>query len=215
MKLLQVVLIAIVAILLCHWTLNNLLSASSPSSDDVAQSSLLEIVRDSVSQCTGGNKKQFNSPPDDRKIRRLGPKGSNYYTKFHDSDIHSQKTNLSKFFEVEPSIPDTNALLQEINKQSGSCSGDAANVLGECVPSSTVFTDVQSGAPMRFALGSDGHATMLPDQWSYQDEKVMNGGLLDGVRAYDTEMSDHVVYPSANPESWTDSYPYQQSFAKY
>ena len=213
MKVLQVVVIAVVAIMLCNWTLTNLLSGPVVKGDGVPQSNLLEIVRDSVSQCT--SRKQFNSPPDDRKIRRLGPKGSNYYGDFHDSDIHSRKTNLSKFFEVEPSIPDTNVLLQEINQQSGSCSGDAANVLGECVPSSTVFTDVQSGSPMRFALGSDGHATMLPDQWSYQDEKVMNGGLLDGVRAYDTEMSDHVIYPSANPESWTDSYPYQQSFAKY
>lgn len=214
MKIVQVVVIAFVAILLSHWTLNNLLSpnVAQPSVVESQKTGdLLQIVRESLNQC--GARKRFNSPPDDRKILRNGPKGSNYFSQFHDSDIHSQKTNLSKFFEVEQSIPDTNALLQEINQQN--CSGDAANVLGECIPSTTAFQDVASGTPMRFALGSDGHATILPDQWSYQDEKVMNGGLLDGVRAYDNEMSTNVVYPSANTESWIDSYPHQQTFAKY
>ena len=200
MKLLPIVVIAIVAILLSHWTIKNLLSngAAAPELPGDSPSDLLNYVRDRL-DLTGG------SGPELRISDR--PKASNYYGSVHDSDIHHERTDLSKFFEVEQSVPDTKALLQQIV---GTCAS------GGGLTGSSSLNDPQSGNRMAFNFGSDGTPTILPDQWTYENEKLMNGGVLDGVRGFDTEISNLSVYPvAATKADYTETYPYTQSFGKY
>jgi hypothetical protein len=207
MKLLGIVVIAILVVLLSHWTLENLLMAKPRASQSPSTSGeLLAFVRDSINKVVTGGAPLTNV------------KASNYYATDHPSDIHSEATDLSKFFEVQQSVPDTNEILREVNRQSGVCAG-GVDAYGRCLPATDALLDAQQGTPLRFDFGSDGSATMMPDHWSYQDENVMNGGVLDGVRAFDNQLSDYTVYPSndaTKPEGlWTSSYPYVQSFGKW
>jgi len=212
MKLLHIVIIAVLAILLSHWTLNNILSrrSVSPSTKPTATSTVVnQDNQDNLLDFVRGRLSQLSSQ---------SPKPGNYFSEQHDSDIHDQRTDLSKFFEVQQSVPDTKQLLREITNESGACSG-GIDAYGQCLPAAPELTDAQTGHPMRFSFGSDGSATMMPDHWSYQNENVMNGGLIDGVRGFDNDLSDYTVYPSADatkPEGlWTSSYPYTQSFGKW
>jgi len=212
MKLLGIVIIAILVVLLSHWTLDNLLKASNGVSSSSSKASsggegeLLAFVRDSIQKVVTGG------------APLTTVKGSNFYAKDHPADIHSEATDLSKFFEVQQSVPDTNEILREVNRQSGACAG-GVDAYNRCLPATDALLDAQQGTPLRFNFGSDGSATMMPDHWSYQDENVMNGGTLDGVRAFDNQLSDFTVYPSGDatkPEGlWTSSYPYVQSFGKW
>lgn len=199
MKLLPIVVIAFVAILLSHWTIKNLLASPACS----GSSDLLNYVRDRLD---APDVRQIQIHPGVQQISDQ-PKASNYYSESHDADLHDQRTDLSKFFEVEQSVPDTQALLQQIV---GTCAS------GGGLTGSPSLTDPQTGNNMSFNFGSDGTPTLLPDQWSYDNEKIMNGGFLDGVRGFDTEVSDHSVYPvNALKSNFTANYPYTQSFGKY
>jgi hypothetical protein len=217
MKLLGIVVIAVIAIVLAHWTLERWLSAKGSAAKTT---DLLEYVRNQLGQLgqpgslSGSANCGSCVPPQKRRT----PKGSNYYSEAHESDLHSVGTDLSQYFEVQQSVPDTKDLLKEIVESSGTCSG-GVDAYGQCLPATDSLQDAQSGAPMRFNFGSDGTATMMPDKWSYQNENVMNGGVVDGVRGFDGELSDFTIYPAADatkPEgSWTSSYPYIQTFGQW
>lgn len=142
----------------------------------------------------------------ERNKYHFNPKGSNFYGEFHDSDIHHERQDLSKYFEIEQSVPDTKALLQELQ-----CKDD----LKDCkVEMKSKLIDNQTGNPMYFDQGSDGTLTYKPDIWKYDNERVMNGGFIDGLRANDHEQSSFAVYPPAaqhKDENWHGSYPYVQT----
>lgn len=135
------------------------------------------------------------------------PKGSNFYSDTHDSDIHHDKTDLSKYFEIEQSVPDTKQLLKEITCDPVSQVTDCKQVIG-------ALRDNQTGNPMYFDHGSDGTPTYKPDLWRYENEKVMNGGFIDGLRGNDHSQSEWAVYPPAadvKKANFLSSYPYIQS----
>jgi len=136
----------------------------------------------------------------------FNPKGANYYGEFHNSDIHDERQDLSKYFEIEQSVPDTNILLKELQ-----CKDDLKNCKSEI---KSKLIDRQTGNPMFFDQGSDGTLTYKPDIWKYENERVMNGGYIDGLRANDGEQSNFAIYPPASQfkdENWHTSYPYLQS----
>lgn len=139
----------------------------------------------------------------ERNKYHFNPKGSNFYGEFHDSDIHHEKQDLSKYFEIEQSVPDTNILLKELQ-----CKED----LNNCTPKiSSDLIDNQTGNPMFFDQGSDGTLTYKPDIWKYENERVMNGGYIEGVRGNDNEQSSFAVYPASShgkDANWQTSYPY-------
>lgn len=139
----------------------------------------------------------------ERNKYHFSPKGSNYYGEFHDSDIHDERQDLSKFFDIEQSVPDTKALLQELQ-----CKEDIKN----CKPEiKSKLIDNQTGNPMFFDKGSDGTLTYKPDIWKYENERVMNGGFIDNIRGNDHKQSSFAVYPPAaqyKDENWHTSYPY-------
>ena len=67
---------------------------------------------------------------------------------------------------------------------------------------------------MTFDMGSDGTPTFKPDLWKYENEKVMNGGFIDGLRGMDNAQTDYAVYPQSaeiKPASFINSYPYTQN----
>ncbi len=135
------------------------------------------------------------------------PKGSNFYSDTHDSDIHHDKTDLSKYFEIEQSVPDTNQLLKQIVCDPVSQLSDCKQVIG-------ALRDNQTGNPLYFDHGSDGTPTYKPDLWRYENEKVMNGGFIDGLRGNDESQSEWAVYPPAvdvKKANYQSSYPYIQS----
>lgn len=142
----------------------------------------------------------------ERNKHYFNPKGSNFYGEFHDSDIHNERRDLSQYFEIEQSVPDTKALLQELQ-----CKDDLSN----CKPEiKSKIIDNQTGSPMFFDQGSDGTLTYKPDVWKYDNERVMNGGYIDGLRANDNEQSSFSIYPSASKTedvNWHSSYPYVQT----
>lgn len=146
----------------------------------------------------------------ERNKYHLNPKGSNYYSEFHDSDLHDERQDLSKYFEIEQSVPDTKALLNELQ-----CKDD----LNVCKPEiKSKLVDNQTGNPLYFDQGSDGTLTYKPDIWKYENERVMNGGFIDGVRGDDDMQSSWAIYPPANQlkdENWHTSYPYTQSVGKW
>lgn len=142
----------------------------------------------------------------ERNKYHFNPKGSNFYGEHHDSDIHHERQDLSKYFEIEQSVPDTKALLQELQ-----CKDDLNNCKVEI---KSKLVDNQTGNPMFFDQGSDGTLTYKPDIWKYENERVMNGGIIDGLRANDHDQSSFAVYPPAaqfKDENWHNSYPYIQS----
>lgn len=142
----------------------------------------------------------------ERNKYHFNPKGSNFYSEFHDSDIHHEKQDLSKYFDIEQSVPDTKALLKELQ-----CKDD----LNDCKTEvKTKLIDNQTGNPMFFDQGSDGTLTYKPDIWKYENERVMNGGYIDGLRANDADDSSFAVYPPTSKfkdENWHTSYPYTQT----
>lgn len=142
----------------------------------------------------------------ERNKYHFKPKGSNFYSRFHDSDLHHERQDLSKYFEIEQSVPDTKALLKELQ-----CKDD----LNNCKPEiKSNLIDNQTGNPMFFDKGSDGTLTFKPDIWKYENERVMNGGCLDGVRGNDHEQSSFAVYSpvqKSKDANWHSSYPYIQS----
>ena len=214
MGLLDTAVISFVVIVLLHLTLKNMLSNYPGETDSDSAGEQHSIrgqgrhpARDEMLDFVQGHLMDLE------RNRRDKPKGANYYNDFHDSDLHSEQTDLSKFFEVEQSVPDTKALLRQIS--GGDCGPDS---LKDCKDLAASLTDPQSGNPMRFDLGSDGSATFMPDVWSYQNEKPMNGGKIDGIRAFDPENSDFTVYPVADgtrEPKFVDSYPFIQSSGQF
>lgn len=143
----------------------------------------------------------------ERNKYRFNPKGSNYFSEFHDSDMHDERQDLSKYFEIEQSVPDTKALLNELQ-----CKDDINKPCTNEIRSK--ITDNQTGTPLYFDQGSDGTLAYKPDIWKYENERVMNGGYIDGVRGDDYQQSSWAVYPPANQtkdENWHTSYPYTQT----
>lgn len=138
------------------------------------------------------------------------PKASNFYSDTHDSDIHHDKTDLSKYFEIDQSVPDTNKLLKEITCDPVSKVTDCKQVIG-------ALRDNQTGNPLYYDYGSDGTPTFKPDLWRYENENVMNGGFLDGLRGDDLSESKWAVYVSneKQPADFTSSYPYMQSTGRW
>lgn len=208
MGLIEIVVISFVAIVLLHLTLKNLLARQpqqlqlqlpqTGAPTNASRDEMLEFVRGHLIDLERGK-------------RSSNPKGSNYYNKFHDSDLHSEITDLSKFFDIQQSVPDTKELLREINGPE--C---GLNTINDCKTVKPSLVDAQFGTPMRFDMGSDGTATFMPDQWSYKNEKPMNGGKVDGVRGFDDAVSDFAVYPAADErKDFTSSYPYQQTFSQF
>lgn len=202
----DVVVISFIIIVLLHLTLNNLLAAP-PSITKAPQSGApTNPSRDEMLEFVRGHLIDL-----ERGTRKSNPKGSNYYNRFHDSDLHSELTDLSKFFDIEQSVPDTKELLREIT---GPECGPAG--INDCKQVKPNLVDPQFGTPMRFDRGSDGSATFMPDQWSYKNEKPMNGGKIDGVRGFDDAISDFSVYPAADErKDFTSSYPYTQTFSQF
>lgn len=135
------------------------------------------------------------------------PKAANFYSDVHDSDIHHEKSDLSKYFEIERSVPDTDLLLKELQ-----CKDNLANCKSELKSN---MIDKQTGSPMFFDKGSDGTLTFKPDIWVYENERVMNGGYIDGIRGIDNDQSDYAVYQKTLPDNkrgeWETSYPYAQT----
>lgn len=212
-----IVIIALLAIILASSTLDKLLmfgGAPQPHQQQshqqqshqshVDENDLLNLVRSGLGSIEAR--------------KETHPKPGNFYSGMHDSDLHDERSDLSTYFDIQQSVPDTKALLREITRSSGACSG-GIDEYGQCLPVAPNLKDAQSGNPLKFSFGSDGSATLMPDHWTYQNENVMNGGLVDGVRAYDGELSDYTVYPSGDatkPEGlWTTSYPYTQTFGKW
>lgn len=160
--------------------------------DKITKQKILEYVGEHLEDLNR-NKYVFN------------PKGSNYYNKDHDSDLHNEQTNLSKYFEIEQSVPDTKKLLQQLQ-----CKDEHKDCMNEVRSS---LTDNQTGNPLFFDQGSDGTLTYQPDIWKYENERVMNGGSLDGIRPMDNARSDFAVYPAplggkSSESNFIQSYPY-------
>lgn len=221
MGLLDVVVISLVAIVLLHFTLNNLLAKYSEGGrhhprheqhhqhhhprhegqHHPARDEMLDFVRGHLLDL------------EQSKNTASTPKGSNFYSEFHDSDMQPELTDLSKFFDIEQSVPDTRALLREINGPE--CGPNGIKDCKEPKNASTI--DHQTGTPMRFDMGSDGTKTLLPDQWAYKNENPMNGGRVDGVRGFDGAASGFSLYdqPKGSHEqaNFISSYPYENTFA--
>jgi len=217
MGLLDTAVISFVVIVLLHLTLKNMLSSypqqqqhkntDSAGEDHSIRATGMHPARDEMLDFVRGHLMDLE------RNRRKYPKGSNYFNDFHDSDLHNEQTDLSKFFEVEQSVPDTKELLREISGPD--CGPESLKGCKDLAPS---LIDPQSGNPMRFDLGSDGSATFMSDLWSYQNEKPMNGGKIDGVRGFDPEHSDFTVYPAPDAvrgAKFTNSYPYIQSAGQW
>jgi hypothetical protein len=214
MGLLDTAVISFVVIVLLHLTLKNMLASypGEKDSDGAGESHSIRATgmhpaRDEMLDFVRGHLMDLE------RNRHKKPKGSNYYNDFHDSDLHHERTDLSKFFEVEQSVPDTKTLLREIS--GGDCGPDSLQDCKDLAPS---LTDPQSGNPMRFDLGSDGSATFMTDVWSYQNEKPMNGGKVDGIRGIDPMGSDFTVYPAPDgvrESKFLNSYPYIQSAGQW
>lgn len=132
------------------------------------------------------------------------PKGSNFYSDKHDSDIHHDKTDLSKYFEIEQSVPDTKELLKQLT----------CDPMNNCKQVIGALKDNQTGNPMYFDQGSDGTPTYKPDLWRYENEKVMNGGFIDGLRGHDEMSNEWAVYPpsmNSTKANFENSYPYMEN----
>lgn len=142
-----------------------------------------------------------------RDSYEFSPKASNFYQNTHDSDVHHDRTDLSKYFEIEQSVPDTKKLLREI-----SC--NPIDQVSNCKPPIHPIRDSQTNSPLFMDQGSDGTQTYKPDMWRYANEKVMNGGFIDGVRGDDHQQSDWAVYPQSKcvgEPNYQTSYPFIQS----
>lgn len=210
MGFLDTVIISLVAIVLLHLTLKNFLTTSKKPAlgrEMPAAPGYLHPARDEMLDFVRGHLVDLE------RNARPKPKGANYYNTFHDSDLHHETTDLSKFFDIEQSVPDTKQLLREINGPE--C---GPNGIRDCKQLAPSLTDHQTGEPIRFDSGSDGTAAFLPDQWSYKNEKPMNGGLVDDVRAFDDDAGDFAVYPASDERqqaNFLSSYPYTTTFSQW
>jgi hypothetical protein len=136
-------------------------------------------------------------------------KGHNYYSEFHDSDLHHEETDLSKFFNQYQSVPETTNMMQKLQ-----C-GRAADT---CKQPRMRDIDPKTGQPTPLDFGSDGTPMYKRDVWTYDNERPMNGGLLDGIQPSDEAQSGFAAYPMASkgqPAPYETSYPYMQSSGKW
>lgn len=134
-------------------------------------------------------------------------KASNYFSPFHQSDIHSEETDLSKYFEISQPVPET---VQAMKKLQCNSRGDST-----CKEPIKPATDNLSGNPMYYDQGSNGNLSFKPDIWTYENERPMNGGVMDGIRGQDSMQANHSVYAAAAPvnahNNFQTAYPYMQS----
>jgi hypothetical protein len=131
-------------------------------------------------------------------------KASNFYSPFHQSDIHNEETDLSKYFQINQGVPEVTQLTNQLH----------CNKPDLCKQPIKPSTDPLSGNPLHFDQGSNGSLTFKPDIWTYENERPMNGGHFDGVRGQDTMQNDFAIYPSSgefNQNTFQKSYPYIQS----
>ena len=135
-------------------------------------------------------------------------KASNYFSPFHQSDMHNEETDLSKYFEISQPVPETVQAMKQLqcNRIPGSTT---------CKEPIKPATDNLSGNPMYFDQGSNGNLSFKPDIWTYENERPMNGGVMDGIRGQDSMQTDYSVYASAAPvnahNNFQSAYPYMQS----
>ncbi len=206
MDVIKVVIIGVVVIGVLHFVLGKLtqqhqqqqcLDDSLPKLSHPARDEMLDFVRGHIKDL-------------ERNRPCVAPKGSNYFGKFHDSDVHSEITDLSKYFNIEQSVADTRKLLREINGPECGPSGikDCKEPVPQCV-------DFQSGNPMKYDVGSDGSPTYLADVWSYRNEKPMNGGKIDGVGSFDSTAGSFALFQEpkeCEQANYITSYPFQNTF---
>lgn len=151
---------------------------------------LLDYIKSSI--------KQINDTEDIRV------KASNFYSPFHQSDIHNQETDLSKYFQINQPVPEVNQLMKQLQ-----CNNNSI-----CKEPIKPNTDPLSGNPIHFDQGSNGSLSFKPDIWTYSNERPMNGGHFDGIRGQDTLQSDYAIYPAAGEfqqNTFQTAYPYMQS----
>lgn len=207
MQLFEIVIISVVAIVLLHFTLTNFLSKyEKPAPPRGEPSDESHPARDEMLDFVRGHLNDLDRSTNPAIV----PKGSNYYGQFHDSDVNPELTDLSKFFDIGQSVPDTRDLLREINGPE--C---GPNSLKDCKPTKRTKIDPQSGNAARTDVGSDGTSTFMPDQWTYQNEKPMNGGKVDGVRGFDGAAGGFALYEQpkdSEQANFISSYPYQNTF---
>ena len=135
-------------------------------------------------------------------------KASNYFSPFHQSDMHNEETDLSKYFEISQPVPETVQAMKQLQ-----CNRIPGN--STCKEVIKPATDNLTGNPMYYDQGSNGSIAFKPDIWTYENERPMNGGFFDGIRGMDANQSSHSVYPSAAPINTTTNfqgaYPYMES----
>lgn len=136
-------------------------------------------------------------------------KGANFYTGYHDSDLHSEETDLSKFFNIYTPVSDTTNMLNNLKcgKNDSSCKEPLRPIL-----------DNQTGNPVSFDEGSDGTPMYRRDTWNYANERPMSGGDVDGILPSDNYQDGYATYP-ANKQmfdsSYHNSYPYTESTGRW
>jgi len=137
-------------------------------------------------------------------------KGANFYTGYHDSDLHPEETDLSKFFNIYGSVSDTTNMLDKVKCNKGDIT---------CKNPQDPMIDHQSGNPIAFDQGSDGTPMYRRDVWTYDNERVMAGGSEDGILPSDMYQDGYATYPSTNSQSYDNSfessYPYTQSSGRW
>jgi hypothetical protein len=134
-------------------------------------------------------------------------KGSNFFSPFHQSDIHDQTTDLSKYFQINQPVPEITALTKQLQGNNGLCKEPIKPQ-----------TDNLSGNPVYYDQSSNGSLAYKPDVWTYENERPMNGGVFDGIRGQDELQSDFATYPPATQltqNNFQTSYPYTQSYGSW
>lgn len=137
-------------------------------------------------------------------------KGANFYSPYHDSTLHSEETDLSKFFNIYNPITDTTNALQNVKRRSSAST---------CKEPQDPLVDFQTGNPLTFDQGSDGTAIYRKDIWTYDNERPMSGGSMDGILPSDVYQDGYAAYPSTNQQQYDNSfeasYPYVQSSGRW
>lgn len=220
----QLLILAIFIIVILHVSLKNLLQ--EPIFRTVSSSIELPL-EDVLASLTGSSEKKEpvvladskedlmkyikKNLKDIESVKDIRVKGANYYGPYHQSDLHHEETDLSKYFQIDQSVPETTNMLQQLQ-----CNRDDAS--GLCKQPVKPNTDNLTGNPLYFDQGSNGDLTYKPDIWVYDNERPMNGGVLDGVRGIDDMQSDYSIYPQSGNFSganYLSSYPYTQSSGKW
>jgi hypothetical protein len=199
-------LLTIFLIMICHLTFKNLMGENvfrhniklggllkeNYNNINTAKSELLDYLK---VQLKDVEKNVFNRV-----------KASNYYSKHHDSDLHHEETDLSKYFYIDKSIPDTRDLLNKVQ-----CTRLAKD--GKCKMIEKPKYDHLTGEPIYYDIASDNSPILKPDHWYYKNERPMNGGKVEGVTAFDEQQNNVSMYPSSHPAhpklaNHQTSYPY-------